>query len=191
MRKLKATKKITLATLKSFAKRNAEHLYAKENSSFSGMSDMVENLTDPKWNKSAVTSDTGYYRTGIQGIYTVGSSRDSFGIYDDGEYFGITIYNCCGDSILAVNIKEQDEKKVAKVAKVEGDSELQIVKHGKVYALLGNSKEFAPQLNRKTGIGLKFIMGLNRPEGKMVGWLLYPEQIKEVAELTGATIEKE
>ena len=69
----------------------------------------------------------------------------------------------------------------------DADTDLQIVKHGKVYALLGNSRKFAPQLGRKGGIGLKFIFGLNRPEGKEPGWLLFPEQIDEVAEITGAS----
>lgn len=102
MEKLRATKKITLATLKSFAKRNEGEIYAKEVSCFNGMVDMVENHENPKWLPSGLSEEKGYYRTGIQGIYTVGSSRDYFTLYDDGHYFGIEVYNSCGTSILAV-----------------------------------------------------------------------------------------
>lgn len=102
MKTLKSKNKITLATLKSFAKRNKGGLFVKETSKFDGMSDMVEQNRDPQWRPTTITDETNYYRTGIQGIYTVGDSRDYFEIYEDEEYFGIEVYNCCGNSILAV-----------------------------------------------------------------------------------------
>lgn len=101
MKKLLETKKITLASLKSFAKRNADNLYTYEKSSFDGMTDCVQE-TNRGWFKTKITDDTYFYRTGIQGIYTVGNSRDLFELYEDDEYFGIEVYNCCGTSILAV-----------------------------------------------------------------------------------------
>ena len=102
MEKLKNTKKITLATLKSFAKRNEKNIYSNLVSSFSGMTDMVEDNDKPQWNKSEVAEPTGYCKTGISGIYTVGQSRDYFEIYEDSQYFGIEVYNSCGTTILAV-----------------------------------------------------------------------------------------
>ena len=102
MEKLKNTQKITLATLTSFARRNKDNLFVKKESSFDGMSDMVEPLKND-WEKTTFDPEkTGYYSTGIQGVYTVGSSRDYFRIYEDSEYYGINVYNCCGNSILAV-----------------------------------------------------------------------------------------
>lgn len=102
MKNLKAKKKITLATLKAFAKRNQDNLFVKKESSFSGMNDMVNNLPDPQWEKTSIDLEkTNYYRTGIQGIYIVGQSNDYFKIYEDETYFGIEVYNCCGSSILA------------------------------------------------------------------------------------------
>ena len=102
MKTLTSTKKITLASLKSFSKRNVGNLYSKEKSSFNGMTDCVES-TKGKWTKSEIlTVSDNYYKSGIKGIYTVGSSRDYFRIYEDAEYFGIEVYNCCGTTILAI-----------------------------------------------------------------------------------------
>lgn len=103
MKILQQTKKITLATLKAFAKRNKDNIFSKCKSSFDGMTDFVQGVNG-QWIKSSI-SDPGeqkYYKTGIDGIYTVGSSRDYFRIYEDSEYFGIEVYNCCGTTILAV-----------------------------------------------------------------------------------------
>lgn len=101
MKKLKATKKITLTTLKGFAKRNENNILAKTVSSFNGMIDCVDEVKD-SFKKTEITDKKRYYSTGIQGIYTVGSSRDCFEIYEDEIYFGIEVYNCCGTTILAI-----------------------------------------------------------------------------------------
>lgn len=99
--KLNDTKKITLATVKSFAKRNSDKLFVKEVSSFDGMTDCVESL-NRDWRKSSILKDQKYYKTNIDGVYTVGSSRDYFTKYEDSLYIGIEVYNCCGRSIIAV-----------------------------------------------------------------------------------------
>lgn len=102
MNKLRETKKITLATLKSFARRNAGNIFCITGSSFNGMVDMVESV-ESEWKPTEINLEkTNYYRTGIQGIYTVGSSRDYFRLYEDDNFIGINVYNCCGDSTLAV-----------------------------------------------------------------------------------------
>lgn len=102
MKKLKNTQKITLATLKSFAKRNADFLFCKEKSSFDGMVDCVMPSKNT-WQKTTINPEkTGYYKTGIYGIYTVGHSGDYFTLYEDENYIGIEVYNCCGCSILAI-----------------------------------------------------------------------------------------
>lgn len=103
METLKNTKKITLATLKSFAKRNENKIFSKEKSSFSGMTDCVESVNG-NWKNSKITesNENQFYQTGISGIYTVGRSCDYFTIYEDNIYFGIEVYNCCGTTILAI-----------------------------------------------------------------------------------------
>jgi len=102
---VKNTKKITLATLKSFAKRNEGNIFFKVKSDFDGMTDCVQSVK-MDWRKTSI-KEPGYYRTGIEGVYTVGRSRDYFNIYEDDEYFGIRVYNSCGSSILAT--KKQAE----------------------------------------------------------------------------------
>lgn len=101
MDKLKDTPKITLATLKSFAKRNSNKLFVKEVSSFDGMTDCVESLKCD-WRETSINNKTKYYSTGIDGVYTVGGSRDYFHIHEDTVYYGIEVSNCCGRSILAI-----------------------------------------------------------------------------------------
>lgn len=103
MKTLKQTKKITLASLKSFAKRNSDKIYSKCKSSFDGMTDCVQDV-DSGWVKSYISDpkEKSYYKTGINGIYTVGGSRDYFRIYEDSVFFGIEVYNCCGTTILAI-----------------------------------------------------------------------------------------
>ncbi len=101
--KLKDTKKITLATLKAFAKRNAKKLFVRGDSDFSGMSDMVEFDRNAKFKPTTFEPDNdGYYTTGIQGVYTVGGSRNSLSLFDEDGFFGIRVYNCCGSSVLAI-----------------------------------------------------------------------------------------
>lgn len=95
------TKRITLATIKSFIRKNPGRLFIKVRSRFDGMSDGLE------WNKSAEfvpAADGGSYRNtlGIAGAWFVGSSRDYFEAYDDGEFTGYKVANCCGYFTLAI-----------------------------------------------------------------------------------------
>lgn len=41
---------------------------------------------------------------GIQGVWLVNGSRDSFTAYDDGVFQGIHVYNCCGSFVVAVKV---------------------------------------------------------------------------------------
>lgn len=88
-------KKITMATLKSFIRKNAGNLYVKELSSFSGYTDCVEK-TEMDWTHVSAENAIGH-----QGVYCVGSSNDSLAHYKDDKYIGIEVYNCCGCGILA------------------------------------------------------------------------------------------
>jgi hypothetical protein len=88
-------KKITLSTVKSFIRKSNE-LYVLVESSFSGMDDCVMQNNDQKW--IPVSKENAL---GIEGAYIVGGSRDYFAFYQDGQMFGIEIFNSCGSSILA------------------------------------------------------------------------------------------
>lgn len=95
-------KKITKATLKSFIKNNQGKLYISNKSSFDGMVDCVM----PSGNNSfqlAVSADHAHENNlGIQGVWLVGGSRNSFREVDVKGFKGINVYNCCGEFTLAV-----------------------------------------------------------------------------------------
>ena len=88
-------KKITLAGLKSFIRKNKDNLYIKVKSDFDGMVDGIVEV-DMDWKKvEAEKIDfTDKNTMGICGAWLVGESRDRIQITDDGET--ITVGNCCG-----------------------------------------------------------------------------------------------
>lgn len=88
------TKKITMATVKAFIRKNADNLYVKVNSSFDGMTDCVQHVKD---NYRKISANDAI---GINGVWVVGESRDRINIYSDNEYTGYEIYNCCGSGII-------------------------------------------------------------------------------------------
>lgn len=92
-------KKITLATFNSFAKKNADKLFVKTTATFDGMVDCVMPVDDV-FKPTQITEDKSFYKTGIKGVFTVGSSRDYFSYYEDDMYYGIKVYNCCDSSVL-------------------------------------------------------------------------------------------
>jgi len=95
-------KKITLATLKSFVKKNAEGLFINVRSKFDGMTDCVQNVGN-QFTKAEIRPDiNAAYTLGIRGAWFVGSSRDYFSHFEDDTFIGIEVYNCCGRFILAV-----------------------------------------------------------------------------------------
>lgn len=89
-------KKITLAGLKSFIRKNKDNLYIKVKSDFDGMVDGIVEV-DMDWKKvEAEKIDfTDKNTMGICGAWLVGESRDRIQITDDGET--ITVGNCCGN----------------------------------------------------------------------------------------------
>ena len=97
------SKKITKATFKSFIRKNAGELYIKNLSSFDGMTDCVERIEGAQFRPVNVSEINCPSNTcGIAGVWLVGGSRNSFTLYDDGEYQGIECYNCCGNFIVGV-----------------------------------------------------------------------------------------
>ena len=127
METLKTKKRITLATAKAFAKRNADKLYAKTDASFDGMTDCVQYNKNSKFEKTEISDNDNYYQTGIQGFYTVGHGDDYFKIYEDDDFYGIECCNCCGNTIIAVkkettpefNTRKEDNKPALKLIKCE------------------------------------------------------------------------
>jgi hypothetical protein len=98
---METTKKITRTTVKSFIQKNRAMLFVRHDSAFNGMSDMVETMKSSF--KIAKESGRNQENTfGIDGAWFVGHSRDYFKRYEDADFTGIEVYNCCGSFILAV-----------------------------------------------------------------------------------------
>lgn len=97
------TKKITMATVKSFIKKNINDLYVKCESSFDGMTDCVEydrNATFSKVDSTKIDFEKRCF--GIDGFWTVGSSRDYIKPISENGFTGFEVYNCCGTSLIAI-----------------------------------------------------------------------------------------
>jgi len=95
-------KKFTVASFKSFVKKNRANLLIKCNSSFSGMSDMVEYNEGATFKAPTPTDRSEKNTLGINGVWLVGGSRDFFKVSDNNGFRTVELYNCCGSSTVAV-----------------------------------------------------------------------------------------
>ena len=96
--------KITIATVKSFIRKNRESLLIKTGSRFDGMTDCVQQCENQNF-RPAMSTDHAIERTyGINGVWFVGSSRDYITPFERDGLRGFNIYNCCGSFDLAVKI---------------------------------------------------------------------------------------
>ena len=98
--KMTKTKKITLATVKSFIRKNEESLFIDLRSRFDGMTDCCESVRDG-FQPAEKTTWAENNTLGISGAWFVKRSRDYFSAYDDGIYSGISVSNSCGHFVLA------------------------------------------------------------------------------------------
>ena len=96
------TKKITLATLKSFIKKNHDNLYIKNLRDFDGMVDCVMPNPGAEFRPATFTEAGLDYNLGVKGVYVVRSSRDYFYPFEDDQFTGIEVSNCCGGFIVAI-----------------------------------------------------------------------------------------
>ena len=100
--------KITLSTIKKFIKN--ENLYIKTKSDFNPMIDSIEIVKSEFKKVVPYTSNSNCfestnadkYTLGIQGAWFVGRSRDYFREFENEEYKGYYISNCCGSFILVI-----------------------------------------------------------------------------------------
>ena len=96
-----SAKRVTLATVKSFAKKNAKSLCIKNLSNFDGMDDCVRNHNNPTF-REATAVDVNVPYTWNIGAWFVGSSRDYFNTYNQDGFFGYEVSNSCGSFVLAI-----------------------------------------------------------------------------------------
>jgi hypothetical protein len=92
--------KITRATLKSFIKNN-KNLFINVRAAFNGQNDGLDWYRN-KFEPIEYENKFDDHTLGIKGAWLVGQSRDYFTAYNDDEFSGIEVYNCCGKFILAV-----------------------------------------------------------------------------------------
>lgn len=94
-------KKITLATLKSFLKKNEGKLFIKIESEFDGMTDSINSVKD-SFTPLEINERNNKNNLGFVGVWLVGNSRDYLKYYENDNYSGIEVYNCCGCFIVAI-----------------------------------------------------------------------------------------
>jgi len=96
-------KKPTLATLKSFIKREHKNgnLYIKQTSTFDGMVDC--NMPVKEDYRKVEGIDMENKNTlGIRGLWLAGSSRDYITPYADDNFIGYEVDNCANSAIIAM-----------------------------------------------------------------------------------------
>ena len=96
-------KKITRATVKSFAKKNRDNdVYINIERNFDGMTDCVQSYTDGFVKVDLDEKHLFENTLGYAGLWLVGSSRDRFLKYEDEIFEGYSVSNCCGKSTIAI-----------------------------------------------------------------------------------------
>ena len=105
MRNTTTEKKITLATVKSFIRKNVNNdLHLSVESRFDGMTDCVENNPHAGMKPANVS---GYdpkkeCNLGIPGLWFVRGSGDYFTKLETAEFTGFSVWNCCGSWEIAI-----------------------------------------------------------------------------------------
>ncbi len=103
----------TLATLKSFIRKNEGKLYIMSQSSFDGMTDSIERRINPTFTTLAkkeadpsrpfVGDSNNTLGFGIgSGVWLVGDSRDYIQPYNQSGYEGYEVQNSCGVFVVAI-----------------------------------------------------------------------------------------
>lgn len=102
-------KKATIATVKSFIRKNADQAFINVKSSFDGMTDSVESLNGgfkplQKNERQGVftTDHKSNPSLGFNGVWFVGSSRDYVQPYENDNMQGYEVSNSCGSWIIAI-----------------------------------------------------------------------------------------
>jgi hypothetical protein len=102
-------KKPTVATLKSFIRKNEGKILINVKSSFDGMTDSVESLSggfrplEKKNQKQIFVTDHNSNPTlGYKGVWLVGCSRDHVKPFSEDGLRGFDVHNSCGRWIVAI-----------------------------------------------------------------------------------------
>jgi hypothetical protein len=96
--------KATMATIKSFIRKNGDNLLISVKSQFDGMVDGVRACEDKSFTPVIKTDAHVQNTLGIQGAWVVGGSRDYIKPLEIEGLTGFRIYNCCGSFEIAVAV---------------------------------------------------------------------------------------
>jgi hypothetical protein len=93
--------KTTLATIKSFIKKNSNNLYLMRYHKFDSSYDGIRLDPNPAFEQVTYNPVSDSHRLGIDGAwFTYGGNN--FTPYDDGVYKGFNVYNCCVNFVIAI-----------------------------------------------------------------------------------------
>lgn len=95
-------KRITMATIKSFIKKNHGNLFLNIKSSFNGMVDGCDYHKGSQFEAVEHTESFSNNKLGVQGAWFVRDGGDLLRAYEDEQFIGFDVYNCCGSFIIAV-----------------------------------------------------------------------------------------
>ena len=96
--------KPTLATLKSFIKKNGASLFIQKKSDFDGMVDGVVYNRDAKFVPVELNAPHVENTLGVKGVWVVRGSRDHITPFKQGNFEGFSVDNCCGSFVLAKKV---------------------------------------------------------------------------------------
>lgn len=103
-------KKITLATFKSWMRKNEGRILINVKSEFDGMIDGCESCRDGfRALMPATARNSSAHNLGFNRCWLVLGGRDYFERYEDDGLIGIEVSNSCGRFIVAVNKQRQDD----------------------------------------------------------------------------------
>lgn len=95
-------KKITRATLKAFILKNRDKLFHLTKNSFDGHVDCVMPTSEPVFKRVNSIEIENKTTFGIKDAWLVGNGDDYFTLYEDAQYIGIEVSNCCANWIVVI-----------------------------------------------------------------------------------------
>jgi len=97
-------KKVTMATIKAFIRKNRNNLLIKNLSDFDGMVDCVMPANDTGFRKAQEPEQGRNHENclGIRGAWFVLGGGDRFSPFEDNGVIGYEVYNCCGNFVIGI-----------------------------------------------------------------------------------------
>lgn len=94
--------KATMATVKSFIRKNPDNLLIYAKRRFDGMTDGCESTGETGFSKAIRTTTHVNNTLGVQGAWVVGGSRDYITPFEKDGVKGFEISNSCGSFSIGV-----------------------------------------------------------------------------------------